>query len=336
MRRKILRVAIRLIGPLLLVLVVWRIPDRGAILRALAAASAWPLVIAVLLNAANIHLKVLRWDVLLRTQGIRYPIGRAWASFLSSLYIGMLTPGRVGDVLRVQYLRHDLGVPYSEGLASVVMDRVCDLYVLLAFVAVGVVRFSSVLAGELAIVTWLGVGLTAAGPLVLLVPGVAERLMKRLYERFSRDPDAKGLDRFLGALRSHVGRGLFWTIPLTVLTFVVNYAQGVLIARSLGLSISLFDVTCLLAIASLLGLLPVSISGVGVRELFFALAFPVLGYAAEAGVTFGLLVFVVIYLAIAAVGFVGWQLSPPPSGLVSEAAAYGAGSGRRLSSDRPE
>src|SRR5262245_26818868 len=142
--RKVLHVAIRLIGPLLLVLVVWRIPDRGAILRALAAASAWPLVLAVLLNAANIHLMVMRLDVLLRTQGIHYPMGRAWASFLSSLYVGMLTPGRVGDVLRVQYLRHDLGVPYSEGLASIVMDRVCDLYVLLAFVAVGAVRFSSV------------------------------------------------------------------------------------------------------------------------------------------------------------------------------------------------
>ena len=105
---------------------------------------------------------------------------------------------------------------------------------------------------------------------------------------------------------------------MTVLTFGVNYLQGYLIARSLGLSISLFDITCLLAIASLLGLLPVSISGVGVRELFFALVFPVLGYSAEVGVTYGLVVFVVIYLAIVAVGFVGWQVAPPPTGLVSD------------------
>ena len=54
--------------------------------------------------------------------------------------------------------------------------------------------------------------------------------------------------------------------------------------------------------------------GVGVRELFFALAFPMLGFTPAEGVTFGLLVFFVIYLVIVAIGFVSWQIAPPPSG----------------------
>lgn len=93
---------------------------------------------------------------------------------------------------------------------------------------------------------------------------------------------------------------------------MVNYLQGWLIARAMGLPMTFLDATCLLAIASLLGLLPISVSGVGVRELFFALAFPMLGFAAAEGVTFGLLVFLVIYLVIVAIGFVSWQVAPPP------------------------
>jgi len=307
------RLLVRLVGPALLALVIARMKDPGALLRAVAAASVPPLAVAVLLNLVNIHLKVVRWDVILRTRGIRYPRRRAWAAFMTSLYVGLLTPGRVGDVLRAQYLRHDLDVPYAEGVASVVVDRLCDLYVLAAFVAVGVVRYAPVIAGSLAVVTWAGVAATVLGPLVLLVPGVAEAALSRAFSRFLPDGQGAGFARFLEAVRASVGRPLLVTIPLTVATFVINYAQGWLIARAVGLPMSFVDATCLLAIASLLGLLPISVSGVGVRELFFALAFPLLGFSADAGVGFGLLVFFVIYLVIVLVGFVSWQIAPPPS-----------------------
>jgi uncharacterized membrane protein YbhN (UPF0104 family) len=176
-----------------------------------------------------------------------------------------------------------------------------------------VARYSSVVVGQLAWITWVGVALTALGPLLFLVPGLAEKTMGAVYARFAKG-DPEGLSRFLAALRANVGRPLLATIPLTVATFVVNYVQGWLIAHALGLEIGLYDVTCLIAIASLLGLLPLSVSGVGVREAFFAVVFPFLGLSPEAGVSFGLLVFVVIYLAIVLAGFVSWQIRPPPTG----------------------
>jgi len=304
---------LRLLGPALLIVVIAKIPDRAGMLRVLASASLAPLVFASLLNFANNYLKVIRWQVLLRAQGIAYPARRAFPAFLSSVYIGMLTPGRVGDVLRVQYLRADLGVSYAEGLASIVMDRLCDLYVLVVFVAVGVVRYSPVIVGRLAVVTWGAVALIVFAPLLFLVPGVAERSMSRIYARLAGDRGAGGLDRFLLALRANVGRPLLTTIPLTAAAFLVNYVQGYIIAGALGLDMSFFDAMCLLAIASLLGLLPVSVSGVGVRELFFSLVFPLLGHGPEAGVSFGLMVFVVIYLVNIVIGFVAWQLDPPPA-----------------------
>ena len=216
-------------------------------------------------------------------------------------------------MLRAQYLRHDLDVPYAEGVASVVVDRLLDLYVLVVFVAVGAVRYAPVLAGGLAWITWAGVAATALGPLLLFVPGVAEAVFGRAFARFSPDGGGEGLGRFLEAVRAQVGRPLLFTVPVTVGTFAINYLQGWLIARGLGLPMTFLDATCLLAIATLLGLLPVSISGVGVRELFFALAFPMLGLTPAAGVTFGLLVFFVIYLVVVPFGLASWQIAPPPS-----------------------
>jgi len=297
-----------------LVVVIARIDEPAELWRSVVSVAGWPLAAALALDAVTVYLKTERWRVLLASRGQHYRLGRALGAFLASLYLGVLTPGRVGDVLRVQYLRHDLDMPYAEGLAVVVMDRLCDIYVLLGFTAVGVAHFTGVLAGRLAWVSWAAVVVVAVAPLALLVPRLAGRLMRRLYSRLAPAEHAGGLDRFLRALRAQLGRGLLWAVPLTVTTFLVNYGQGWLLARALGLSISYYEVMCMLAVTSLLGLLPVSVAGVGVREAFLALVFPSLGLRQADGVAFGMLVLVVIYLAFVAIGAVAWQLAPPPVG----------------------
>ncbi len=306
--------AIRLVGPVLLVFVLLRLRDSGAVIDTLRHAEPWPIALAMLLNAVNYYFKVLRWDVLLSARGYTYSRLRAWTSFLSSGYVGLMTPGRVGDLLRTQYLRHDLGMPYADGIALLAVDRLCDIYVLLGFAGVGLAFFGAAITGDLALVLWLGVAATALGPLLLFMPGLLRRAAAVIYRKMPGEPDIAGFDRFLAGLKQqrvhHVVRAVFWT----VLAFGINYLQGYLLAGALHIDLGVFDVVCLLAIASVLGLLPISISGLGVRELFFSLAFPLLGYTAEAGVLYGLGVFLVIYVAAVAMGFVSWQIAPPPVG----------------------
>ncbi len=299
---------------MLLLVVLLRMDNLAQLWAAFKGAEVLVLLGAALLNALNIQLKVIRWQVLLATRGYHYPAAAAWRAILPSMYIGMLTPGRVGDVLRVQYTRRDIDVPYAEGLAIIVMDRFCDLYVLLGFVVDGVAHFANVLRGDLGWMTWLAVGTIAVLPLLLLVKGPADRLLEAVYQRLSKNTERgpEGGRRFLVALRAQLGRRLLLTLPLTVGAFLVHYLQGWLVARALGLSLSFVDVMFMLAITSLLSLLPISMSGVGVRELFMALVFPTLGFSAQQGVAFGLLVFAVVYLATMSAGFVAWQMYPPP------------------------
>jgi hypothetical protein len=311
-RQRKVQLILRLVGPVLLVVVLARMDDPGALLASVARADALPLLAALALNLAALHLKVERWRVLLQSRGFRYPLRRAYVAFLASLYLGMVTPGRVGDVVRVQYARHDLDMPYADGLAVSVMDRLCDMYVLLAFVAVGIAHFASVFTGELAYFTWGGVAVIALAPLALLVPGFADKTLAWIYRRVARRQDPLGLERFLVALRAQLRVAILLAAPITVACFLINYTQGWLAARAMHIDIGFFDVMCLLAVTSLLSLLPLSVAGIGVREAFLWLVFPALGLLAEQGVAFGVMVLLVIYVALALAGFVAWQLSPPP------------------------
>ncbi len=310
MRTKLIRIGIRLVGPIVLLLVLWKMGDPRTLWRLLASVSLVPLLFACALNAPIIHFKVWRTQILCAIRGYRYGTRDAWRAMLPSLYLGMVTPGRVGDVLRVAYMREDLGAPRAEGLAIIVMDRFCDLYVLLGFVAAGIAHFAGVFVGRLGAITWLGVAATALLPLVFLVRGPADALSRALRGRFIGPHDSA--ERFLAALRGQLQPKLAWAVPLTVASFLLNYVQGWLAARAMGLELGYADVIFMMAITSLLGLLPISMSGVGVRELFMALVFPTLGYGREQGVAFGLLVFVVIYLSCSLAGLVAWQWSPPP------------------------
>jgi uncharacterized protein (TIRG00374 family) len=311
-RRSALRLLVRLIGPVLLAVVILSLDDKAALWSAISGAAWLPLSGAILINIPVIHLKVVRWRSLLLDRGYEYSLKQSYAAVLPSLYLGMVTPGRVGDALRIQYVKREINTPYAEGLAVTVMDRFCDLYVLAAFVAIGVMHFATALSSDLVHITWVMVSVATLAPLVFLLPGPVE-LLSRVLRRLT-DKWHASVETLLGALRGLVKKAIIAGVPITIAAYLLNYAQGYLVAQALGVPLSFADVASLLATTSLLGLMPVSVSGVGVREAFLALVFPALGLAAAHGVAYGLVVFAVIYLTTVLIGFIAWQVAPPPFG----------------------
>lgn len=305
------RLAMRLLGPLLIVWVMWRFADLGLLVDTFAQAAAWPLVAAVLLDAVVVHAKLWRWRYLLRSVDVPLSVGSAYRAYLPSLFLGLVTPGRVGDALRIQYLKRDHSVGYSDGLAVSIVDRLCDVYVLLAFVALGIVHLANVISAPLARTTWIAVVVVALAPAFLFVRGVAEPAAQWLYGRFADGESHEGLSVFFTALRRQLGPSLVVPVVLTVVAFVTNYVQAWLVTRALGIDLTFIDVAALLAISSLLSLLPISISGIGVRESFFALIFPAFGLVETLGIAFGFGVLGVIYVPALLAGFIAWVAWPP-------------------------
>jgi hypothetical protein len=295
----------------LLVVVVWHTPNPAALGHAFRSALGWELVLALLLNFAVVGLKVWRWQWLLAADGIDYGFVPAWRAFNAASYIALLTPGRLGDVLRVSYLRRDRRVTTARGLASVVLDRLFDVLVLAVCAGLGVVWFGSVLYARAGVFTWAGVaalGAACAGALSLLRSEAAsEWLVRRLLSRFA---SSQAPSTFVSAARASLSGAFGKALLLTVAAFAVVYTQGYLLARGLGAQLSVFDVVSLNALVTLFGLLPVSVSGVGVRELLLSALFPALGLSATLGVAYGLLIFGVLYLPMVLYGLYVWQRHP--------------------------
>ncbi|NIV40223.1 MAG: UPF0104 family protein, partial [Anaerolineae bacterium] len=74
---------------------------------------------------------------LLQMQGIAYAYNDSFLVFMAGVFLGLVTPGRLGEMSKALYLKQDVDVPLSEGLASVLVDRLFDLYAILILGAAG-------------------------------------------------------------------------------------------------------------------------------------------------------------------------------------------------------
>jgi hypothetical protein len=219
----------------------------------------------------------------------------------------LATPGRVGDALRIQYLKRDHAVGYADGLAVSIVDRLCDVYVLLAFVAIGVVHLAHAIAAPLSQATWIAVVVVAIAPGFLFVRSIAEPAAQWMYRRFSDGDVHEGLRAFFAALRRQVGLTLGGPIVITVVLCRQHVRFGSLLCVQAILRSSTSRRSWR---SARLESLPISISVSGSANVLRA-GLPAFGLAETLGIAFGLGIFAVIYVPTLLVGFFAWLVWPP-------------------------
>jgi uncharacterized membrane protein YbhN (UPF0104 family) len=75
--------------------------QKDALGNALARANGTLILLAVLLVPINLALQGIRWWILVRSEMPSVRFGKTFASFLGGLSLGLITPGRVGEIGRV-------------------------------------------------------------------------------------------------------------------------------------------------------------------------------------------------------------------------------------------
>jgi uncharacterized protein (TIRG00374 family) len=306
------QIAFRLIGLGILAVILLRV-DLKATVAALAGLRWGYLLLAVAANLPLFGLKAWRWQQMLHMQGIHYPWRDAFLAFVAGLFLGMVTPGRVGEMSKALYLKQDCDLPVSEGLANVLMDRLFDLYTILVLGTAGLIWFRILPTWALALI----LGGTVAS---LLLPALlmSERLagwglsLARKLPILSRH-DARisaAAGRFQQGLRPLLTPGLVVPLLLTQAAYLLFFEQGHLLSRAVDLPVGIGYLTVALSVAGVVTLLPISISGLGTRDAVLIALFAPLGLAAERTIAFSTLYFLTFYVMGGAMGALAWQIKP--------------------------
>lgn len=278
------------------------------------AAPAW-LLAAWLLNVPQVGLKALRWQRLVNWQGIALAYPRALTAYFGSLFVGFLTPGRLGEMAKAVTLKVESGVSLARALSSVVIDRVFDMYLLLPLGAFGIVRYA-VVGREL---SWPAFALLCAlliAPLALLHARTARAAGRALAAlpllRRRRAWLLERVEQFADGLRVLTPARIAASALLTLASYGIFFAQCLLCAWALGIELPYLDICLLMAATNFISFVPISISGLGTREacLVFFLSRVTPPIAPAVAVAYGLVMFFVFFVGAGLIGFVCWQWAP--------------------------
>jgi uncharacterized membrane protein YbhN (UPF0104 family) len=295
-RQQLIMVARLVISALLLWILVTRIGTNWseAIPDPTGHTFAW-LAGALLFTLAGVVLSAARWNAVLAALGQRPPFRRLLSLYFAGQFMGNVLPSTIGgDALRVSRLARDTGEGPT-AFASVVLERLTGWLVLPVITLVGLAVNPGL--RELGRASALAFGVAVATLLLLAV-------VLLLTTRQGTGIEAKlghneGWRRFTSAVRfgiRRLTRDPRAAAPILATAFayqLILIGSALMAARALNLPAGAGPTALVAFVPAVLTaqVLPLSISGLGVREGLFVLFLGPLGIPRSQAIALGLLMY---------------------------------------------
>ena len=275
-----------------------------------------PLFLASALCATLIFpLRAFRWRTILEPVAPNQPLGALWRATAIGMMTNNLVPARAGEIARAYALTRQTSVPFATSIASLAVDRLFDMLVLLLL---AVAAFLDPAFPRTARIAGQSLGDLAQGSIVLVVillaalyalaffPAQIVRVFEIFARRISPALEARGksvLTRFsegLSVLR-HPGRFvavLAWTVAHWLLNALGFWLGFKAVGVSLPFSAALFLQT-LIAIGVAL---PSAPGFFGVFEKFATVGLGIYGVSATQATSWAIGFHILSFIPITLIG----------------------------------
>lgn len=271
MKQSVIRWSLRLIGPLLFGLFLWR-TDIGAIGESLQNVVWTPVIISLALMPFFIIIKAWRWRIIMNELGLHPPaVSDLSKIYTVGLFLGGTTPGQSGDFAKALYLR-DTTRPMSSLLFSIFIERLCDVAAMAVMALIGLAALAHTLDASMQ-ATVQNSTFIMATIIFLMLPAL---LIKR-----SRDWGISVVrilipKRFIAAFDRITLQFAPLDITIKSALMLVVATSGSAISTAIriallfyAMELSRIPLSAILGVTgqiSLLQALPISISGIGIRD----------------------------------------------------------------------
>jgi len=285
--------ALKISVSIILLAILFSRVDLGRLWSSARQASFLWLSIALATYLVNVAASVWRWHLLLEAQDVDVPPRTLIGSLLVGLFFNNFLPSNIGG----DFFRISDTVKYakSKTLATTVIlaDRALGVMALVLIAAIGATAAGRVHPAAIPIwPAWLWAGfllsVAASAPAVFIPDGFG-RLLRPLTVFHpewvgGHIENLTGIltrfrDRFGSVVQCFVG-AIFVQATVVVFYFLVSYA--------LHLNVSFQDLAVIVPISIVVQMLPVSVSGFGVREATFSFYFSRIGQPIESAVLMSL------------------------------------------------
>jgi len=243
--------------------------DITKIFKEIANINGYYLLISLILIFIFFITQTLKWFVLARKQKIKIPFKDAFNINLISSFYGFVTPAKIGSIIRIDYIKK-YGGDTGKGLNNFIIDKIFDLTSLFILViGFGFIFYANLITKNYWILIFSLFGIIILFSFILykkeisrpllkfihrvLVPKKLKERSKELFDSFYKDMPSLG--------------SLFFVFALNLINWIVDYVAIYFIALSLGIEIDYIPFLVIMIISTLVAQIPITINGLGTREL---------------------------------------------------------------------
>ena len=284
-----------LVSAALLAILVTKIDFDGALPRQRHLSTVVFFAAAILSATLGIVLSAWRWQRVLAAFGAHVPIRVLTSHYFAGQFVGNVLPSTIGgDVLRVTRSAKTIGSPET-AFAAVALERLTGFLALPLLCLAGFAADPSLLDSDTAWVALLASGITLAALCTILLLAAHPRIAGRFR-------DHANWMRFIGAVHVGVERlrsdpraavGVLGTAMLYQVSVVLTVGFVVL---TLGADVPAAAVVAFVPVVAMAQVLPISLSGLGVREGMLVLLLHPLGVSNGQAIGIGLTWYLIMLL----------------------------------------
>ena len=275
-----------------LLVAVWRFANGSDALELLAKAHPGWIVAAVAALSLQIVVSAFRWQLTARQLGISLPGKQALREYYLSQIVNQTLPGGVlGDAARAVRSKGQAGLLPSA--QAVVLERLAGQIGLVVVLA-GAFLVSLGIPGRVVWPGWLQAAIVVIVLVTLATPFLASGVGRLLPERAKRVT----ISFEKAAIRGLIHPKVRWAqLGLSVGTAALNISGFVFCAWALGIDFEVLTALVIVPLVLFTMLIPVTISGWGLREAAAVALFPLTGLTPAEGlaasIAFGVLLIVI-------------------------------------------
>ena len=301
----------RSIGLILFVIILSKL-NLTKIVALLSNINPFYLVAALLLFIPLLVIKAMRWQLLMKAQNIDYSLKDSTIMYAAALYIGALTPGRIGDFIKVFYLKGDEH-PFGKSFATVLSDRLFDLVSLLLLGYAGMLLFITLFERAIIILSCIFVGTVFLIIFFIYKRGFGIGILEYISSSFIpekyRENAKTGFSDLYNGIKTLNANQFVLATYITFFGWVIYFVMMYLFALSIDINISFLYLATCVSISAIITLIPISISGIGTRDATLIILFSYLGLSKESAIAFSMMI-LIMFAFNGSIGLIAWLKKP--------------------------
>ena len=264
----------------------------------------------MLLTILQLLLEASIWQWLLSTQRIRHPYPKTLLAYLASHYLGLVTPGHVGEFLGAGYVSMDTGITTGYALSSVFVKKMLAWLTLIGFGIWSLPLLAEVtyLQGVRQMI-WSGVAVLVVLSVGIGVWVLSLRRLARKWQKLS--PWQIDMTEFWSGVRHLLSPRLVIPLGIAALTFSLLFFQMEAVLHALGIALPFILVAKIVALSRITArLLPFSVVGFGTKDAAVIVLLSQQGIAFPVALTAATLFLMCTYLVTLLLSGLCWWIRP--------------------------